>query len=108
MLCAKAYSFFELEDVASVEHRYSEFPYEFAATVAAVLKAKMKRDTSEAVPALSRTRASAPPPLRALSLKTRVLKGILTAASAPAWLTAAATGKRACLNTVIVRRAGST
>jgi 2-polyprenyl-3-methyl-5-hydroxy-6-metoxy-1,4-benzoquinol methylase len=108
MLCAKAYSFFELEGVASVEHRYSEFPYEFAATVAAVLKAKMKRDTSEAVPALSRTRASAPPPLRALSLKTRVLKGILTAASAPAWLTAAATGKRACLNTVIVRRAGST
>jgi 2-polyprenyl-3-methyl-5-hydroxy-6-metoxy-1,4-benzoquinol methylase len=102
MLCAKTYSFFELENVADVRHRYSELPYEFAATVAAVLKAKVKRGDLAEAPV--RARASSPPPLRSLGLKAQLLKGLLTAASTPAWLAASATGKRACLNTVIVRK----
>jgi 2-polyprenyl-3-methyl-5-hydroxy-6-metoxy-1,4-benzoquinol methylase len=100
MICAKTYSAFELEDLADVSHSYSEFPYEFAATVAAVLKAKMGQPAA----ATAATRCVAPPPLRRLDFPAQILKGVLTAASSPAWILAVLAGKRACLNSVIVRK----
>ncbi len=44
LISAKAYDFFELNSLANIHHRYSEYRYEFAATLAAVLKAKLKGD----------------------------------------------------------------
>jgi hypothetical protein len=107
MLCAKSYAHFQLEDLANVYHGYSEFPYEFAATLAAVLKAGFRRQGAESTDATAPAAASngsTPPPLRELGLKTQFLKGLLTVASAPAWLIAAAMDKQACLNTMIVRK----
>jgi 2-polyprenyl-3-methyl-5-hydroxy-6-metoxy-1,4-benzoquinol methylase len=104
MICAKTYSYFDLEGIADVRHWDTEYSYEFAATIAAVAKAEINRRNAPAETSACMTHAS-PPPLRALSLKAQVLKVLLTIASAPAWLVAAATSKRACLNSAIVRSA---
>src|SRR5882672_4440880 len=47
MICAKTYSYFDLEGLADVKHSSSEFPFEFAATIAAVLKENVRRRTTE-------------------------------------------------------------
>jgi 2-polyprenyl-3-methyl-5-hydroxy-6-metoxy-1,4-benzoquinol methylase len=105
LLSAKAYAHFELEGLADVHHWYSEFPYEFAATIASVVKARMRQVSDPAPPRSAVPNKAAPPPLRELSVKARLLKSLLTIASVPAWLLAAATDKRACLNSAVVRRA---
>jgi 2-polyprenyl-3-methyl-5-hydroxy-6-metoxy-1,4-benzoquinol methylase len=104
MICAKTYSYFELEGIADVRHWDTEYTYEFAATIAAVVKAKINRRNTPAETSTCITNAS-PPPLRALSFKAEILKALLTIASAPVWLAAAVTHKRACLNSAIVRSA---
>jgi 2-polyprenyl-3-methyl-5-hydroxy-6-metoxy-1,4-benzoquinol methylase len=104
ILCARAYSHFELEALADMHHRYSELPYEFAATLAAAVKAKLFNQGHEPTSGPS----SSPPLLRRLGLKTELLRKLLTAASAPAWLTAVATKKRACLSSAIVRKTSTT
>jgi len=101
MIGARAYSYFDLETLATVQHRYSEYTYEFAATAAAVFKAMIRRPS-----AANDTDAplEQPSTLRRQSAKSALLKGALTAASVPAWLLAVTTGKQACLISVIVKR----
>jgi SAM-dependent methyltransferase len=105
MICAKTYSYFDLEGVADVRHSSSEFPFEFAATIAAVLKESVRTHAAESRCTSPPSGANKPPSLNRVGAKTKLLKGVLTLASAPAWLLAMMTGRQACLNTVIVRRA---
>jgi len=105
MLCAKTYSFFGLDELADVEHRRSEYAYEFAATMAAVAKAKIKERSAAKIETAQSGGFISPPPLRRLSSKALMLRCALTAASAPWWLLAAATRRQACLTSILVRKA---
>lgn len=107
MLCARTYRYFELNDIAEVKHHYSEFPYEFAATLAAVSKSRILRESVNkqghgAHP--SAQGISAPPPLKALNVRAQALKAALTIASMPFWMLSMATRRRACLNSIIVKK----
>ena len=104
MICAKTYSYFDLEGLADVRHTYSEFPFEFAATIAAVVKEKLRMHGTENTSQSPGSGGNRPPSLSRVSVGAQLLKGVLTVASTPAWLLALATDRRACLNTVIVRR----
>jgi hypothetical protein len=103
LISAKAYDFFQLDGSTRIHHRYSEYPFEFAATLAAIFKGKLKGHKlgNDRAP---RQVAGAVPLLRQFNPMAQVLKLALIAASAPAWLLAAAAGKQACLVSVIVHR----
>lgn len=110
MLSANTYRYLGLDDIADIEHYYSEYPYEFAATWAAVVKSRLSQGrTNEEVIGVgsSATVSAAPPPLRALKIKTQVLKGALTIASMPAWMLAMATRRRACLNSILLKKSAA-
>jgi 2-polyprenyl-3-methyl-5-hydroxy-6-metoxy-1,4-benzoquinol methylase len=105
MMCAKTYSFFGLDELADIEHRRSEYAYEFAATFAAVMKAKIKQRSAAKIGTVRRAGFISPPPLRRLGRGALMLKWALTVASAPWWLLAVATRKQACLTSILVRKA---
>jgi 2-polyprenyl-3-methyl-5-hydroxy-6-metoxy-1,4-benzoquinol methylase len=105
MMCAKTYTFFGLDDLADIEHRRSEYAYEFAATIAAVVKAKIKERSAFEIGTVQRAAFISPPPLRQLSRKALMLRWALTAASTPWWLLAAVTRRQACLTSILVRKA---
>jgi 2-polyprenyl-3-methyl-5-hydroxy-6-metoxy-1,4-benzoquinol methylase len=103
LISAKAYDFFQLDGSTRIHHRYSEYPFEFATTLASVFKDKLKghklgNDKAPQQP------AGAVPLLRRFNPMAQVMKLALIAASAPAWLLAVAAGKQACLVSVIVHR----
>ena len=100
MICANTYAYFGLEGSAKVHHHYSEYSYEFAATVAAVLKASWRREDTANASLAARNEA---PPLQTLGFKAKLLKGVLTGASIPALLLARGTERQACLTSVVVR-----
>jgi 2-polyprenyl-3-methyl-5-hydroxy-6-metoxy-1,4-benzoquinol methylase len=104
MIGASAFDYFDLDDVAAVHHSSSEFPFEFAASALAAVKAfvyssRRGRSTNLAPPA-----KSAAPPLRGLGVKAKLLRCGLSAISAPMYATAIATHRQACLKTIVVRK----
>jgi SAM-dependent methyltransferase len=101
MIGATAYSYFGLDGLAKVHHCHSEYPFEFAATVGAVLKAMIRgqHTANNTV-----TPIDQPSTLRQVTVRAAMLKAVLTAASVPAWLLAATTGRQACLISLIVKR----
>jgi SAM-dependent methyltransferase len=104
LIAAKTYAFLGLDESVEIHHWFTEYPFEFAATLAAVVIGKLKPGAVNAPKSPGQEGSSSPPPLRKFTARAQLLKGVLTIASAPAWLLAGMTGKRACLNTAIVRR----
>jgi SAM-dependent methyltransferase len=107
LICEKAYSHFGLEHHAEVHHWDSEYPYEFAATLASIAKAKLKGRT-EMPTAIASPAGNAlqPSSLRRLNPAALILKIALMVASVPAYLLAVTTGRRACLNSAVIKLRG--
>jgi 2-polyprenyl-3-methyl-5-hydroxy-6-metoxy-1,4-benzoquinol methylase len=100
-----AYAHFDLGEIVDVHHSTTEYPFEFAAAALAALKSsllKARRDRSANL--ISNTGFS-PSPLRAFNVGARMLRGSLTAISAPMYGAAIVMRRQACLRSVLVRKA---
>jgi SAM-dependent methyltransferase len=101
MISARTYRSFALEEGLRMRHHYSEYPFEFAATVGSAVKAARRRASSNVHRGATGDPVAETPALRSSGLKTKLLRGALTVASMPFWLVARATDRQACLTTVI-------
>ncbi len=105
LISKDAYQYFNLSAVADVHHSTSEYFYEFAATVLSSIKSMVREPAAASANGVSSQPQTAAPPLRRKGMKTTFLQMALSVASLPPHLLAAATDRRACLNTVVVRKA---
>jgi SAM-dependent methyltransferase len=103
----RAYQHFGLDTWTHVQHSSSEYPFEYVAALLAAVKSaalSSRRDRSTHV---GDDMSPAPPPLRSFGVKAKILRYGLTVASAPMYLAAIATGRQACLKSVIIRRSAA-
>ena len=105
MISADAYRHFHLPFPMDVHHSWSEYSFEFAATILASAKAWIagRRDTKHST-APPHSKLEAPPVLKRPNVWTKILKTALSMLSFPAYVIATLTCRRACLISVLVRR----
>ena len=104
LICERAYSHFGVAEEVDIYHHSSELSYEFAATILAVAKAKLRAQVSAASSELAPSKARV---LQETNLSGRFIRGVLTFISLPALAVAVATDTQACLTSTLVRRGNS-
>lgn len=103
MISSLAYEHFEIATPVSIHHHWSEYPFEFAATIVASVRMLLQTDPSEKRSEGARPSQKLPPPLRRAGYKTRLLKVGLSVCSIPFHVAAVWSRRQACLTTVLVR-----
>jgi SAM-dependent methyltransferase len=105
MICSSAYQYFDLSIPVDIYHRWSEYPFEFVATVLASTRDWIfRRQTNKYPMAMNHSKPPVPPILKTLGIRTKLLKAAFTALSFPIHLIAVWTNRQACLTTVLVRK----
>ncbi len=102
LLSSRAYAHFALPNSVSVHHRWSEFPFEFGATLSSAARDWLRNRGKPGIPNNQGTAPSAETGVKQAERRLPILLWALTALSFPAHVLARLTGRQACLVTTLV------